>query len=206
MKSDNEPAILALKEAVRRESDVEIVMEEVPVADHQANGLVENAVKNVQGQFRVIKDALESRRGRRVDGEHPVIPWMVMHAASVVNRSRKDDEGFSAYRKWKGREFTKPVAEFGECVLYAPAASAGKDKFDARWKEGVWLGVRMESGESLIGTTEGVVKARDFRRKAENGGRWSTADFDKFVGVPGEPYPGAKGGFELRSKVRLPAE
>ena len=37
MKSDNEPAILALKEAVRRESDVEIVTEEVPVADHQAN-------------------------------------------------------------------------------------------------------------------------------------------------------------------------
>ncbi len=28
-------------------------------------------------------------------------------------------------------------------------------------------------------------------------------DFDKFVGVP---YPGAKGGFELRSKVRLPTE
>ena len=103
MKSDNEPAILALKEAVRRESDVEIAMEEVPVGDHQANGLAEiaeNAIKNVQGQFRVIKDALESRHGRRIDGEHPVVPWMVMHAASVVNRSRKDNEGFSAYRKW----------------------------------------------------------------------------------------------------------
>ena len=47
MKSDNEPAILALQEAVRRETDVEIVMEEVPVGDHQANGLVENAIKNV---------------------------------------------------------------------------------------------------------------------------------------------------------------
>ena len=122
---------------------------------------------------------------------------MVMHAASVVNRSRKDEQGISAYRRWKGREFTKPVAVFGECVLYAPAASAGKDKFDARWKEGVWLGLRMESGESLIRTNEGVVKARDFRRKAENGGRWSVADFDKFVGVPWEPYPGANGGFEL---------
>ncbi len=64
----------------------------------------------------------------------------------------------------------------------------------------------MESGESLIGTNEGVVKARDFIRQAENGGRWSVADFDKFVGVPWEPYPGAKGGYELRSKVRLPAE
>ena len=31
-------------------------------------------------------------------------------------------------------------------------------------------------------------------------------EFDKFVGVPWEPYPGAKGGFELRSKVRLPTE
>ena len=57
-----------------------------------------------------------------------------MHAVSVVNRGRKDEEGFSAYRRWKGREYTKPVAEFGERVLYAPAMSAGKDKFDARWK------------------------------------------------------------------------
>ncbi len=84
--------------------------------------------------------------------------------------------------------------------------SAGKGKFDARWKEGVWLGVRAESGESLIGTDEGVANARDFRRNAENGGRWSSIDFDKFVGAHWEPCPGAKGGFELRSKVRRPAE
>ncbi len=82
-------------------------------------------------------------------------------------------------------ETTKPVAEFGECVLYAPAASAGKDKFDTRWDEGVWLGIRMESRESFIGANEGVVKARDFRRKAENGGRWSVADFDKIAGALG---------------------
>ncbi len=52
----------------------------------------------------------------------------------------------------------------------------------------------------MIDTDEGVVKARDFRRKAENGGMWSIADFDQFVCVPWEPYPGAKCGFELRSK------
>ena len=57
MESDNEPAILPLKEAASRETDVEIVMEEVPVGDHQANGLVENAIKNVQGQFRVLRNA-----------------------------------------------------------------------------------------------------------------------------------------------------
>ncbi len=41
LKSDNEPAILVLKEAARREFDVEIVPEEAPVGDLQANGLVQ---------------------------------------------------------------------------------------------------------------------------------------------------------------------
>ncbi len=34
MKSDDEPAILALEEAVRREASVEIVVEEAPLGDH----------------------------------------------------------------------------------------------------------------------------------------------------------------------------
>ncbi len=51
---------------------------------------------------------------------------------------------------------------------------------------------------------EGVVKARDFRRKAQNAGTRGLADFEKFAGVPWEPNPGATGEFELRSKVRPP--
>ena len=71
---DDEPALPVLKEAVRREVDVELIKEEAPVGDHQANGLVENAVKNVQGQFRVMKDALETRLNRRIGEEHQCIP------------------------------------------------------------------------------------------------------------------------------------
>jgi hypothetical protein len=51
MKSNDEPAMLALKEAVRKEASVEIVMEEAPAGDHQANGVAEIVVKNAQGQF-----------------------------------------------------------------------------------------------------------------------------------------------------------
>ena len=106
LRSDNEPAILALKEAVRRESNVEIVMEEVPVGDHQANGLVESAIKSVQGQFRVIKDALESRTNEKLHGEHPAVPWMVMHASSIRNRGRKD-EGFHGVPKMEKERLPK---------------------------------------------------------------------------------------------------
>ncbi len=50
-----------MKEAARRDTNVEIVMEESPVGDHQANGVAESAVKNVQGQPRVLENALEGR-------------------------------------------------------------------------------------------------------------------------------------------------
>ena len=53
---------------------MEIVMEEAPVGDHQANRVAANAVKNAQGQFRFLKNALESRIDNRspsstVDGD-----------------------------------------------------------------------------------------------------------------------------------------
>ena len=60
-------------------------------------------------------------------------------------------------------------------MLCAPAMSAGKDKVVARWKEGVWPGVRLESGESLIGTSEGIVKARDSGEKVRERRRMECA-------------------------------
>ncbi len=49
VKSDNWPAILALREAVRTEAGMEIVVEEAPAGDHQANGGAENVAKKEQG-------------------------------------------------------------------------------------------------------------------------------------------------------------
>ncbi len=131
-KSDSEPAIMALKEAVRRELEAEVIREESLVGEHQANGEVENAARQIQGQFRAMKDALDTRYGCRVSGEHCAVPWLVTHAAATITRRRKDAEGMTAHRRWKGREFSRPVAEFGEGVWYLKAGSVGKDKLDNR--------------------------------------------------------------------------
>ena len=50
--------------------------------------------------------------------------------------------------------------------MYVKAGTAGRDKLQCRWERGVWLGVRDETGEVVIGTPMGVVKARDFKRIA----------------------------------------
>ena len=38
----------------------------------------------VQGQIRAMKDALESRYGVRMDGEHNCIPWLIAHASDSI--------------------------------------------------------------------------------------------------------------------------
>ena len=45
----------------------------------------------------------------------------------------------------KGRKYLESIAEFGECVIYCKLGS----KDDERLAEGIWLGSKDESDESL---------------------------------------------------------
>jgi hypothetical protein len=66
-KSDNEPAILALKLACTKAlGDVEIIPKESPEGDHQANGEAEAAVREGKRQIRANKCALEEKLGRHL--------------------------------------------------------------------------------------------------------------------------------------------
>ena len=205
LKSDGEPAIVALKEAAKRERHERIVLEEPPVHESQSNGAAENAILQVQGQFRVIKDALESRIGVRITGEATCVPWMVSHAAALINRYHVGLDGKTNYQRWKGKRFAREVAEFGEQVLYLRAGSRGIDKFNTRWEDGVWLGVRDETGEIIIGTDQGVIKARDFKRRGSDQERWSAEAVLGIKGVPWEPVPG-RAQDEVPVRVYLPQE
>ena len=61
IKSDQEPAILALKEEVRRSMSEDVMFEESPVGESQSNGRIERAVRTAKGQIRTMKEALDSR-------------------------------------------------------------------------------------------------------------------------------------------------
>lgn len=85
------------------------------------------------------------------------------------------------------------MMEFGECAMYLKAKSVGTDKFDSRWEEGVWLGIREESREHIVGTTEGVIKARTVSRREIDQEKWNNELFNQFQGTPWRPVPGRTG-------------
>ena len=120
IKTDQESSIMALKQAVIRElqQEVEVLSEESPVGEHQSNGEVENAVKRVQGQVRVTKDSTEAKYQTKMRGDHHAIPWMIEHAASMINRYQVSEDGKTAYERVKGKKATVLGLEFGETVLF----------------------------------------------------------------------------------------
>ena len=93
LKSDQEPAILALKAEVKRTSGVEIVPELSPVGESQSNGRAERAVRTTKGQFRTMKEALDSRYKDRIPASHPVLSWMPRHSAASVTRHQVGKDG-----------------------------------------------------------------------------------------------------------------
>ena len=87
-KSDNEPAILDLKEEVTKQlrlDGFEIIPEHPPVGESQANGVVERAVQSCSGMIRVHKAMVEEKYGLALESEHPLLPWLVMHACRLCS-------------------------------------------------------------------------------------------------------------------------
>ena len=94
-------------------------MEEHPAPyDSKANGAVENAVEQVQGLARTFEIALEWAIGKSVPLEHPVIVWMVEHAAFILTTRRIKKNGLTAWQHLRGRQFVKSLMCFCERCLW----------------------------------------------------------------------------------------
>ena len=109
LKSDNEPAIVALLrealKALRVEGVEQVSAENPPPYDPQSNGGTEIGVKLVKNMWKVLRSCIERRLGFVVPSSHPVMHWMVRHAADLRNWRVKGHDGKTAYERVRGRPF-----------------------------------------------------------------------------------------------------
>jgi hypothetical protein len=125
---------------------------------------------------------------------------MVRHTAANMNRYEVGADGMSAYKRIKGKDFKMDVPKFGECIWFLKPKSKGRDKSRYRWEKGIWLGVRDESGEHIVGNRDGVVKVRAIRRRGSQEDRWNWEEFQEMKGLPWEPVPG-RPGIEIKARI-----
>ena len=72
----------------------------------------------------------------------------------------------NSLRKERGRRCKIPLAIIGEKIWYRPMDKyKDRSKLEARWEDGVWLGISRESNEILVGTKDGVMRAYAITRR-----------------------------------------
>ena len=85
VKSDGEPAIVALVEALAVARKAETVPIRSPARESRCNGKVERAVRTWRGQFVLMKDHVETMLGKELPANCAMLTWLVMHAAQTLN-------------------------------------------------------------------------------------------------------------------------
>ena len=192
LKSDGEPSIKAVRDALGRYHGGKIIPEQPPPGESQSNGKVEEAGKTIRGYIRVFKDAMERRSGETIGTGDIILQWLVRWAAMLYSRFRRGADGKTAYQRMKGKHCKQEVVPFGESIYYKRLNEDNRDKMASPWDDRVWLGHSRSSNEAIVGTKEGVVRAWAIRRKPE-GERWNAQAWREMKGTPARPNPNVSG-------------
>ena len=184
IKNDQEPAIKDLKAELARQRNAATASEESRVGDSNSNATIEVAVQEVENMVRTLRSSLETRVKSKIALSHPVVTWLIRHAAANITRFKIRSNGKTAFQLMKGFKGIMPIGEFGECVHFRqPKAIEVLGKYEDRWQEGVYLGFDMRSGEYLVGTESGVYRSGAVRRRPDDE-RWSREALDRIKGDP----------------------
>jgi hypothetical protein len=145
---------------------------------------VERAIRSIQQQVRVMKDALEFKARVKIGCRHPVMPWIVEYAGHLLNRFEIGQDGKSAYERCKGKSARTLGIEFGESVHWKRKPVGGAlAKATCLWEDGIFLGIRGASGEIIVGDERGVWKTRSVQRKPLSE-RWADGCLEAVRHVP----------------------
>ena len=96
--------------------------------------------------------------GRKIELDHPILPWLIEAGAGAIRRYRVGADGKTAYERIKGKRSRVSICEFGEAVMYKPWKTKAQQRqaeeerigdMDPRWRDGLYLGIAERSGEIL---------------------------------------------------------
>ena len=205
LKSDGEPAIVAVREAIARFHGGQISPEQSATRESQSNGRAEVSGKVIRGVVKVFKGQLEYKTKTTIASSDVIMRWLVSWAAMIYSRFKVGADGKSPYERVHGRKCNVLVIHFGEKVMYKMLSETGEKNgiMESDWEEGIWLGHARQSNEILVGTEEGMVRAWAAKRLTEEE-RWDGKMIKGIKGTPARPNPNGPGS-DIPIRISVPS-
>ena len=207
LKTDGEPAIVALQAKVQETRKPRTIPVNPPAYNPQSNGSCEKAVEDVTAQTRVLKLGLEARLGVELTDKDAIMEWIYVHAPFLITRYSLGHDGMTPWERLTGSKWHRPAVEMGEVVLAKLATrrsgkiqSKRKRKLAAKSIKAVWVGQVSRTGEHIVvGPSGDAVRCRTvFRVPAEE--RWNKELVLAISGTPRVPAPTRKDPEKLAAK------
>ena len=200
--SYQEPSIIDVKHKADTHIPTEIVYEESPVGDSNANGSIERANQTIQGQIRAIKDYTERQIGATIGLDRSVVKWLVRHAAWTLTTFHAGSDGMTSHQRIRGKPLNQQIAAFGKRILFKPHKTTGpQQKLAVNWLDVCWLGSNTRTVEHVVSNNAAVVSCRSIRRRNKEE-RWKR---DMLLGILGNPWSLQDGRVEVDPNPAAPA-
>ena len=100
-------------------------------------------------------------------------------------------DGKTAHERLKGKRFSRAAVEYREKIHFKKSTKGNKEnKLDGKWNAGYFLGFYWRTGEAVVGTRQGAVRAGTIRRVGAHR-RWDAEGLDSVRGIPWQWDPDA---------------
>ena len=119
LKSDVEPAMLAVRSAVMKYHGGIVIPESPAKGEKAENGLVEEAGKTVREFVCTFISQIGYGIDDRLELDLDIIPWIVRWAAICYSRYAVGRDGRTAYERLRGRSCKAIVVPMGKSMVQA---------------------------------------------------------------------------------------
>ena len=195
LKSDGEPSTKAVQKDLigRRPPPRRTLPVNPPAYDPLANGCIEVGVRDFNVQLRKLKLGLERRLKTVIPASHPLVEWLVEHAAFVHSRIPVHADGKTHYERMHGRKWRGKLLEFGEQVqakLTRPKPQSKMPrKAGPKFVRATWVGINERTGEhKVVSITGKAFRVRTVKRRPEQV-RWQADRVKEIRATPRIPDP-----------------
>ena len=114
--SDQEDYLIQLLKATASAMGGNIAVRQSPTYSSQSHGSVERFHRTLMGQVRALVQQVSTNYDIHITNKHPILPWIVRHAAYLLNRYAVHNDGQTSYQRRWGKDHKSPLCEIGETV------------------------------------------------------------------------------------------